>query len=157
MSSRGRPTDYNEKLHPRWAWSLAILGKTELEIAKAMGIGYSTLKLWKSKYPEFLAAINTTRDEADADVVASLYQRARGYVAYEDKVTKDGDIVRCAIDVPPDVAACIFWLKNREPARWRDKQDVALSGTVRQQTIDLKKMTKQDLQAAIALARKIEK
>jgi hypothetical protein len=22
--------------------------------------------------------------------------------------------------VPPDVTACIFWLKNRDPARWRD-------------------------------------
>jgi hypothetical protein len=22
--------------------------------------------------------------------------------------------------VPPDVTACIFWLKNRDPAHWRD-------------------------------------
>ena len=24
--------------------------------------------------------------------------------------------------VPPDVTACIFWLKNRDPQRWRDSQ-----------------------------------
>ena len=26
--------------------------------------------------------------------------------------------------VPPDVTACIFWLKNRDPARWRDAWQV---------------------------------
>jgi len=25
--------------------------------------------------------------------------------------------------VPPDVTACIFWLKNRKRAEWRDKPD----------------------------------
>jgi hypothetical protein len=24
--------------------------------------------------------------------------------------------------VPPDVTACIFWLKNRDPEHWRDSQ-----------------------------------
>ncbi len=24
---------------------------------------------------------------------------------------------------PPDTTACIFWLKNRQRDRWRDKQD----------------------------------
>ena len=26
--------------------------------------------------------------------------------------------------VPPDVAACIFWLKNRDPQHWRDSQQL---------------------------------
>jgi hypothetical protein len=26
--------------------------------------------------------------------------------------------------VPPDVTACIFWLKNRDPAHWRDAWQV---------------------------------
>lgn len=26
--------------------------------------------------------------------------------------------------VPPDVTACIFWLKNRKPADWRDAQQM---------------------------------
>jgi len=25
--------------------------------------------------------------------------------------------------VPPDVTACIFWLKNRRPVQWRDLHD----------------------------------
>jgi hypothetical protein len=26
--------------------------------------------------------------------------------------------------VPPDVTACIFWLKNRDPQHWRDTQQL---------------------------------
>jgi hypothetical protein len=26
--------------------------------------------------------------------------------------------------MPPDVTACIFWMKNRMPERWRDVQNV---------------------------------
>ena len=25
--------------------------------------------------------------------------------------------------MPPDVRAAVFWLKNRRPARWRDRPD----------------------------------
>ena len=31
---------------------------------------------------------------------------------------------------PPDTAACIFWLKNRQKSKWRDKQEVEQSGAV---------------------------
>jgi hypothetical protein len=30
-------------------------------------------------------------------------------------------------ELAPDVTACIFWLKNRQPQLWRDRQDVAIS------------------------------
>jgi hypothetical protein len=39
-----------------------------------------------------------------------LYQRALGY----DHNGKH---------YPADVTACIFWLKNRRPGEWRDRQD----------------------------------
>jgi len=29
--------------------------------------------------------------------------------------------------MPPDVTACIFWLKNRNPKRWRDAQHQVVS------------------------------
>jgi len=28
--------------------------------------------------------------------------------------------------VPPDVTACIFWLKNRDPQHWRSAQEHVL-------------------------------
>ncbi|QAT40847.1 HNH endonuclease [Clostridium sp. JN-9] len=33
-------------------------------------------------------------------------------------------------EVPPDVTAQIFWLKNRKPGQWRDKQDIEHSGNM---------------------------
>ena len=32
-------------------------------------------------------------------------------------------LVPYQVHVPPDVTACIFWLKNRRPAQWRDLHD----------------------------------
>lgn len=40
-------------------------------------------------------------------------------------------------DVAPDVTAQIFWLKNRKPDVWRDKQQVEHSGGVTNTVIDL--------------------
>ncbi len=34
-------------------------------------------------------------------------------------------------EVVPDTTAQIFWLKNRRPSKWRDKQDVELSGGIK--------------------------
>ena len=35
---------------------------------------------------------------------------------------KNGNVTKLPYQehVPPDLAACIFWLKNRDPAHWRD-------------------------------------
>ena len=43
--------------------------------------------------------------------------------------TKDGKITKVPYTehVPPDVTACIYWLKNRRPDRWRDVQRVDAS------------------------------
>jgi hypothetical protein len=54
----------------------------------------------------------------------SLYSRAVGYSFNSEKIfcNKDGEVTRVPIveHVPPDVTAQIFWLKNRDPANWRD-------------------------------------
>ena len=57
-------------------------------------------------------------------VERSLYSRAVGYSFNSEKIfcNKDGEVTRVPIveHVPPDVTAQIFWLKNRDPAHWRD-------------------------------------
>ncbi|GAX04083.1 hypothetical protein IWT140_01720 [Secundilactobacillus pentosiphilus] len=44
--------------------------------------------------------------------------------------TKDVVVRQVEKDVPPDTTAIIFWLKNRKPEAWRDKQDVNLGGDI---------------------------
>lgn len=112
-----RPSSYKPEYIEKVA-GLAREGKTEQEIADAIGVSRTTLKKWKKDFPEFLAALKREKDNHDAEVELSLSKRAKGFVAPDGKY------------YPPDVTACIFWLKNRQPARWRDKQDVEHSGDV---------------------------
>jgi hypothetical protein len=65
------------------------------------------LDRWKQKYPEFRCALKAAKDAFDDRVERSLYERAVGWG-----------------NLPPDVTACIFWLKNRRKAQWRDVQNV---------------------------------
>jgi hypothetical protein len=37
------------------------------------------------------------------------------------------EIVEVRRHVPADVAAAIFWLKNRRPEKWREKSQVAVT------------------------------
>lgn len=38
---------YNQKFHDDWAWSLAIRGATDAEIAEAMHVSRKTICSWK--------------------------------------------------------------------------------------------------------------
>jgi hypothetical protein len=70
---------------------------------------------------------------ADADVAARLYQRALGYehpdthIAVSQGVVHQTEITKI---YPPDVDAARWWLKNRQPALWRDRQEIEQSGTI---------------------------
>jgi hypothetical protein len=77
----------------------------------------------------FRGALKVGKAQADERVARSLYQRAVGYSFHSEKVHYDKDRAKWARTpivehVPPDVTACIFWLKNRDPARWRDAWQV---------------------------------
>jgi hypothetical protein len=62
--------------------------------------------------------------QSDNRVERSLYNRAVGYSFQAEKIfcNKDGIVTHVPYieHVPPDVTAQIFWLKNRDPAHWRN-------------------------------------
>lgn len=125
----GRPTLFSERLAER-ALRLAEDGGTDQQIASALGIGFNTFMAWKGRYEDFRVALKEKKELADELVEASLFQRAIGYShVTAKKVKRDGewtmeDIVE---NFPPDTTAAIFWLKNRQPNRWRDRHEVAHS------------------------------
>ncbi|AJO24794.1 Phage protein [Heyndrickxia coagulans] len=47
-------------------------------------------------------------------------------------------------EVAPDVTAQIFWLKNRRPDKWRDKQDIEHSGSIKNE-IDMSGLSLEEL------------
>ena len=105
------------------AWSRD--GLTNEDIANNIGITTSTLYLWKNKYSEFSDALKKGKEVADIIVENALYKRAVGYVAEDTKIKiESGEETERIItkkDVPPDVTAIIYWLKNRKPDKWKDK------------------------------------
>src|SRR5690242_5129344 len=113
------------------ARKLAALGATEVEMADFFGVSHKTFTRWKVSRPDFCRALKKAKHVADARVERRLYERAVGYsVEIEKIVCWRGKVIRVkTIELyPPDVTACIFWLKNRQPARWRDKVDPAQAG-----------------------------
>ena len=59
----------------------------------------------------------------------SLYERANGYNYDAVKIfmpagSKQPVVVHYTEHCPPDVGAAFIWLKNRDPERWRDVQNV---------------------------------
>lgn len=127
----GRPSAFKEEYIER-VHKLSLLGATDKELANFFEVSEATLNTWKKKYPAFLEAIKKGKDDADADVVKSLYRRAMGYEHDDvDIRVVDGAVVKTPIKkyYPPETVACIFWLKNRQLGKWRDKveQDVKIT------------------------------
>lgn len=121
----GRPTAYKDEYADQ-AYKLCLLGATDEDLAKFFEVTERTINTWKTKQPEFLQSIKRGKDIADANVADRLYQRAMGYEHAEDKIFQyEGQpvIVPTTKFYPPDTAAGIFWLKNRQRGKWRDKID----------------------------------
>lgn len=98
-------------------------GLTDEQIAKNIGISRSTLNDWKEKYSDISDTLKKGKEVVDYEVENALLKRALGYTVKEEKLTKDGCVVELEREVPGDVTAQIFWLKNRKPYKWRDKPD----------------------------------
>ena len=128
----GRPTDYLQEYNEQ-AYKLCLLGAIDTEMSDFFGVSEVTINAWKQKHPEFLKSINQAKTISDERVVRSLYERATGYSHPEDKIFNDNGnplVVPTEKHYPPDATSCIFWLKNRDPSNWRDKQDHEHSGQI---------------------------
>lgn len=132
----GRPTKYKTEYNEQ-AYKLCLLGHTDEELASFFEISESTLNNWKIEYPDFMESIKKGKEIADADVSVSLYQRALGY-SHDDVDIKavNGEIVETPVikHYPPDPTSMIFWLKNRQPKKWRDKQVTEHEGGITVET-----------------------
>jgi len=89
-------------------------------------VAESTFNLWKTVHPEFSESLKGGKDLVDAEVAAKLFHRAMGYEHEDVHVSNYQGVITVTPLVkhyPPDTTAAIFWLKNRQPQRWRDKPD----------------------------------
>ena len=116
------------------AYKFCLLGATDKKLAEFFEVCEATINNWKNNFPSFLESIKRGKVVADGEVASSLFKRATGYVHKETKVaTHEGQITDSKEfdkHYAPDPTAAIFWLKNRQPAQWRDKQEVDHTLTV---------------------------
>lgn len=131
----GRPSKYNPETHLVIAQALAKRGLTIVQLAESLDVAPSTVNKWMVEHPEFSEAIKEARDISDESVEASLFQRATGYSVKAVKVfmpagASEPVYAPYVEHYPPDPTSMIFWLKNRKPKEWRDKQEVEHSGGV---------------------------
>lgn len=95
---------YQEWLEPEGLLKIegwARDGLTDEQIAHNMGISAKTLYNWKEKHLQILHVLKRSKDVADRQVENALFENA----------------------INGNTTAQIFWLKNRKPDKWRDKQD----------------------------------
>ena len=136
---------YKEWLEPEAlllveAW--ARDGLTDEQIANNMGISTSTFYEWKKEYLEFSETLKKGKEVVDVQVENALLKRALGYTYQEttNEYDKDGVLKVSKVvvkEITPDTTAQIFWLKNRRPDIWRDKQSIEHSGQINNPFADL--------------------
>ncbi len=115
---------------------LAMVGLTDQQIAALYGIPQPSFSKLKNQHQEIAAALAEGRHTATANVAHSLYSRAMGYSHEAVKIlmTRDGEVVKVPYieHYPPDSTACIFYLKNRAPEQWRDRQEHDLTDSAKE-------------------------
>lgn len=141
--AKGRPSRWDElemddKLILVEGW--AKDGDTDKTIAEKLSVSEVTLNKWKKEKPLFVEALKNGKEIIDRHVENALLKRAMGYKY--DEITRepvtDPDTGKDVLavskvitkQVAPDVTAQIFWLKNRKPKEWRDKQELEHSGNM---------------------------
>ena len=129
---------YQERVKPRLeeirAW--ARDGATEEEIAKKLGVAYSTFREYKAHNSALSAALKCAR-AYDDEVVNALHKNTLGEkvllrvpikcrrIIYDNgkKVSEEEYVVDAFKEeyVRPDTLAQMYWLNNRQPAKWKAK------------------------------------
>jgi hypothetical protein len=104
---------------------------TLADIAEEVGITENTLLTWRKEKPLFRKALAKAQKFVNAKIEKSLYERARGYKhketiihTYKGRVTDKTNVIK---HYPPETQACLNWLYNKDPSRWKAKQEIEVS------------------------------
>lgn len=131
---------YNESIVDKWLEDDNLMliecwardGMTESDIANRIGIGTSTLSLWKRQYEEIRNALKKGKEIVDYKVENALLKSALGYKVRKNKVIMElngmGQMVTTRREisdeeVPPNVNAISMWLINRNSNKWKRNRD----------------------------------
>lgn len=117
---------YNENVFPQLdnikLWCAQRL--TSKQIAQRLGISCQTLKKYKEEHSELASAMRCEYEPIIKEVEEALVKKAKGYTYTEIKTVDKGDRIETSEtqkEVPPDLSAISFLLRNCCPEKWSDK------------------------------------
>jgi transposase-like protein len=137
---------YDPNWHPTLIRWMARSGLTVEQIGAEFGVTRKTVTLWAKQHPEVRRSLDEGRQFVDYQVEDGLLRRALGYefdeVTAEQQtvdlldesgkplVDPDGtprtrttkSIRKVKRHVEPHPMACMYWLNNRQPKKWRREQ-----------------------------------
>ena len=134
MAGKGRPKLYEKKVEPYLDEVTEMaLTMTEEQIAKTLGVAWSTFRAYKQLYPALNVALKSGRAELVKELRSTMIKRAKGF-AYQEKkqIVKDGIVIQEEVYTKaalPDVASMNLLLKNYDKDNWANDP----------QTLELKK------------------
>ena len=114
----GRRNKYEEYVKPRFDEILSWLknGATDKEIAKKLGIAYSSFRNYMNEFLEFSALIKKGRQNPVEEIKAAMFKRATGFSYKEKKeIWENGVKVREEIytkSALPDPVSGLMLLKH---------------------------------------------
>lgn len=131
LKKAGAKTKYKEEYNEQ-VEKICKLGSTDAQIANFFNVTETTINNWKIDFPIFFESIKKGKDHFDLNNVENaLLKSAMGFdydeVSETDSSGENGSFSSTKTTnkkVVGNVTAQIFWLKNRQPARWKDKQEV---------------------------------
>ena len=141
------------------AIKLAGKGYLDKEICEYADVSINTFYKWKQKNPEFAEALMKAKHKINQKIEAQAYKRAMGYMVTETKTVTgtnengEEEIIRVEKlnkHIPSDTKILMMLLKNRMPEKYRDRQEIQLSGEVNaNMTINLDTLSDEDLMKEI--------
>jgi hypothetical protein len=123
MTAMGRPSRFDPTLCEQ-AHNYCLLGATNDDLSEFFGVSPRTVDRWIAEPADFGEAVKRGRIVADSRVARGLYDRAVGYDRMvERSAVVGGKLVplTSTVHYPPNVQACIFWLRNRRRETWGDR------------------------------------
>jgi hypothetical protein len=132
---------YDPGVTPILCGHLSARGLTDEQIGTLLGVKENTFKSWRHRRPELVEAMKPGKDFIDSLVEGSLLKQALGSDVEEitrervptGKMKADGTprmkmqvTKRVRRQITGNTIACFFWLKNRQPKTWKDRNYVTI-------------------------------
>jgi hypothetical protein len=136
----GRPSKYQDDFARMAHVACVEGGFTDRKLADLFNVTRRTIDNWKREHPEFFRSIKAGKDKFDSSRVETAFLKSCLGIRFTE-TTKEplvlGDsqepgklVVTKKVQkfIAPNPKACMDWLCNRQPDRWKKLKHVELSG-----------------------------